>query len=65
MKIRSCPFCGGNAVLCKWGVTDEYHVKCQTDKCRAIGPEKLSAKKAIKSWNRASKTVWEKRGGTE
>jgi Lar family restriction alleviation protein len=52
-EIKPCPFCGGEADLCRH--TYEWSVKVLCLKCGAIGEEKRGGKEAdeaaIKAWN--------------
>ena len=56
-KLKSCPFCGCNAVLVKhpYATYFPYYVRCDNfAKCAAVGVATVSCKtpeEAIKIWN--------------
>ena len=52
MKLKPCPFCGGEADV--WGVVidDEYYYEAYCTACDCMTPKFRTEKSAIKFWNR-------------
>ena len=52
INLLPCPFCGGEAYMTKWGVTDEFSVFCR--ECCAGVEDLKSPQDAMAAWNRRS-----------
>lgn len=57
-KLKSCPFCGGEAEYIKENIIGLYAVQCKECKCMTLYQfdfgegEEISKKKATDVWNR-------------
>ena len=59
MELKSCQFCGGEAVIVEWyihGIANKKHYRCECKQCRSrSGWEYKTKARAIEAWNRRAK----------
>lgn len=53
-KLKTCPFCGGKAILKKNRYSDGYYVTCLSHNCSMIIAtcQRETKEEAIEAWNR-------------
>ena len=58
IKLKPCPFCGGEAEMFSWQahINDEYHLNLVCTTCGAGFQDVSSKEDALKAWNRRADT---------
>jgi Lar family restriction alleviation protein len=61
-EIKPCPFCGGEAWVCRTGIL--FYISCKNYECGANYHTKPTRKEAIQAWNQRKadnkyKKMWE------
>jgi Lar family restriction alleviation protein len=57
VKLKPCPFCGGEAVTCL--LFHRFRCACRNPACGATGPMRKTEVAAIRAWNRRAKSEGE------